>query len=175
MRSRKRALEPFSPGCSDRDTLWQSGSSHLAGLDPDGHCYKVVRTALAWVGICCTALAVPSAQTSSQSQQAQVVAVVGCLAQEGGGWQLTSATEPISAPAPGGGQSSVGVTVEIANKQPLGKGRYRLIGVLEEFGIPAHKGHKMLVKGLLIVEGAEKRINVTSATMAAVACRAPSP
>ncbi len=130
-----------------------------------------MRTALAWVGICCTALTVLSAQTNSQSQQAQVVAVVGCLTQQGGGWLLTSATEPISAPAPGGGQSSVGVTVEIANKQPLGKGRYRLIGVLEEFGIPAHTGHKMLVKGLLIVDGADRRINVTSAAMAAATCR----
>lgn len=164
-------LEPFSLfGRAARPNgATRNGPIRRDAPRPGRH--SPVRTALAWVGICCTALAVPSAQTSSQSQQAQVIAVVGCLAQEGGSWLLTSATEPIWAPAPGGGQSSVGVTVEIANKQPPGKGRYRLIGVLEEFSIPAHKGHKMLVKGLLIVDGRDRRINITSATMAAATCR----
>ena len=92
-----------------------------------------------------------------------VVAVTGCLAQQGADWMLTSATEPAPSIAngPPAGEAIAGPT--------SGQASYRLIGV-SEFDLPAHKGHTMLVKGLFIKAAPVSRVNVTSVTMVSTAC-----
>lgn len=72
-----------------------------------------------------------------------MVEVLGCLVEEGKDWKLTHATEPavstIDDPA---------ADASAAAKQPLGTDT---VGLLDVFPRPdAHKGHKMLAKGLLI-------------------------
>ena len=54
-----------------------------------------------------------------------------------------------------------------------GKGRFQLIGV-SEFDLPAHKGHTVLVKGLLVKAAPVSRVNVTSVTMVATTCPPPA-
>lgn len=111
--------------------------------------------------------AAASARGQAPADKVPIVAVVGCVTEQGANWMLTSATEP---------------TPSIANgppaNQPLtgptsGKAQYRLIGV-SEFDLPAHKGHTMLVKGLLIKAAPVSRVNVTSVTMVAATCPAPA-
>src|SRR5438034_11033696 len=81
------------------------------------------------------------AQTpATKPPQLQVVAVVGCVGQQGDNWILTSATGPIVVPIGDGKvQSGSGVTVEKAKAQAPGKERYRLINMLDEFGVAGHK------------------------------------
>jgi hypothetical protein len=92
-----------------------------------------------------------------------VVAVVGCVAEHGTNWRLTNATDPTPsiANAPPAGEAIKGPT--------SGKNEYHLIGT-SEFNLPAHKGHTVLVKGLLIKAAPVSRVNVTSVTMVSTAC-----
>jgi hypothetical protein len=108
-----------------------------------------------------------AAQAQTTSTKVPVVAVVGCVGEQGGNWMLTSATEPTPSIAngPPAGEAIKGPT--------SGKNQYRLIGV-SEFDLPAHKGHTMLIKGLLIKAAPVSRVNVTSVTMVSTACAAPA-
>lgn len=92
-----------------------------------------------------------------------IVAVTGCLGQQGADWRLTSATEPIPSVANGP------TTGEAITGPTSGKASYRLIGV-SEFDLPSHKGHTVLIKGLFIKAAPESRVNVTSVTMVSSAC-----
>jgi hypothetical protein len=94
-----------------------------------------------------------------------VVAVVGCLSQDGAAWRLTTATDPVPSIAngPPAGEAIKGPTA--------GKNEFRLIGV-SEFDLPAHRGHTVLVKGLLVKAEPVSRVNVTSVTMVSNACAA---
>lgn len=147
-------------------------------------------TSLLWaaaLGGTLSAAAGAFAQSTGAPSQAELVAVAGCLVQEDATWVLVSATEPLTAPAPPGAapadrdgsarvaaeasrMASMRVTADMANRQPPGKRRYRLIGVLEEFTLASHRGHKMLVRGLLVPHPQDTRINVTSVAMAASTC-----
>jgi hypothetical protein len=97
-----------------------------------------------------------------------VVAVAGCVAEQPGGtWQLTNATDPVPsiANAP---------TASQPYKGPMnGKATFQLIGI-SEFDLPSHKGQTVLVKGLFIKAAPVSRLNVTSVTMLATTCPAPS-
>jgi hypothetical protein len=101
------------------------------------------------------------------SNKVPVVAVVGCLAEQGTNWMLTSATEPTPSIAngPPAGEAIKGPT--------SGKNEYRLIGT-SEFDLPAHKGHTVLVKGLFVKATPVSRVNVTSVTMVSTACTPPA-
>ena len=140
-------------------------------------------------GLCGAATAGLMTQSGGAAQKVDVVAVAGCVAQEGESWLLTSATEPLAAPAPGGARQSAGVregsapsaeegalslslrvTAEMASQQPPGAARYRLIGLFDEFNVASHKGHKVLVRGPLISDAKEKRVNVMSLVMVAPVC-----
>lgn len=94
-----------------------------------------------------------------------VVAVIGCLGQDGANWRLTTATDPVPSIAngPPAGEAIKGPTT--------GRNEYRLIGV-SEFDLPAHKGHTMLIKGLFVKAEPVSRVNVTSVTMVSNACAA---
>jgi hypothetical protein len=72
-----------------------------------------------------------------------MVEVMGCLAGDGKAWQLTNATEPAVTT-----MDDLEGDAKAAAKHPLGT---ITVGLLDVFPNPsAHKGHKMLAKGLLI-------------------------
>jgi hypothetical protein len=105
------------------------------------------------------------AQRSSapKANQLQVVAVVGCVAPDGDNWALINASGPLVVPtADGKAQTGSGVTVERAKAEPVGKERYRLMNMLNEFGVANHKGQKVLVRGLILGDGNQRRINLVS-------------
>jgi hypothetical protein len=95
-----------------------------------------------------------------------IVEVVGCLA-EGpkSTWMVTDAGEPA--------KSAVGFSkpedVKAAEAKPLGPLRFRLIGLVE-MSPAEHKGHKVIVKGLLIKDPTGDRLNVTSLTTVSQTC-----
>lgn len=103
------------------------------------------------------------ARAQAPADKVPIVAVTGCLAEQGPNWVLTNATDPVAsiANAPPAGEAIKGPT--------SGKNEYRLIGV-SEFDLPAHKGHTVLVKGLFIKAAPVSRVNVTSVTMVSTAC-----
>lgn len=113
----------------------------------------------------------------------RVVAVAGCVTQEGARWFLTNATPPLSASgrAPGGGGApgtdegalsvSLTVTAQMAARQLPGTARYRLIGLLDELGLVSRKGQTLIVRGPLLNIDAEKRINLMSITGVSSTCR----
>jgi hypothetical protein len=111
---------------------------------------------------------VASAAAQPQPDKVSIVAVIGCLAEQGAdNWMLTSATEPVPslANAPPANQPVTGPT--------SGKNQFKLIGV-SEFNLPAHRGHTILVKALFIKAAPVARLNVTSVTMVSATCSAPS-
>jgi hypothetical protein len=88
-----------------------------------------------------------------------IVEAVGCLA-EGPNrtWTLTRAAEPARAGRAGFSRPE---DVKAAEGRGLGTQEVRLIGMIEMNPSP-HRGHKVLIKGLLIKDAAGQRINVTS-------------
>jgi hypothetical protein len=102
-------------------------------------------------------------QGAQPKEKVAIVAVAGCLAEQGSDWMLTSATEPEPsiANAPPAGQPYKGPT--------SGKNQFRLIGV-SEFDLPSHKNHTVLVKGLFIKAEPVSRLNITSVTMLSATC-----
>lgn len=110
------------------------------------------------------AIGVP-AWAQAPASKVPIVAVTGCVAESGANWMLTGATDPTPsiANAPPAGEAIKGPT--------SGKNQYRLIGV-GEFDLPSHKGHTVLVKGLLIKASPVSRVNVTSVTTVSNSCAA---
>src|SRR5262245_46870039 len=94
-------------------------------------------------------LAVVAPQTQPPAKpiliQTDIIAVVGCLTQEGTNWVLTNSTEALAK-----GEDVIALTPEKVKDHPMGKARYRLIGLLDAFNAVGHKGQKMFVKGLFI-------------------------
>jgi hypothetical protein len=88
-----------------------------------------------------------------------IVETVGCLA-EGPNrtWTLTNAAEPARAGRAGFSRPE---EVKAAEGRGLGSQQLRLIGMAEMNPGP-HRGHKVLIKGLLIKDTDGSRINVTS-------------
>jgi len=88
-----------------------------------------------------------------------IVETVGCLA-EGANrtWTLTNAAEPVKAGRAGFSRPE---DVKAAEGRGLGPQQWRLIGMTEMNPGP-HRGHKVLVKGLMISDAGGQRINVTS-------------
>jgi len=88
-----------------------------------------------------------------------IVETVGCLA-EGPNrtWTLTNAGEPTRAGRAGFSRPE---EVKAAEGRGLGSQQLRLIG-MNEMNPGPHRGHKVLIKGLLIKDADGSRINVTS-------------
>lgn len=126
-----------------------------------------MRRAVLAAGMALAALVATGPILRGQSTTVPIVAVTGCVAEQGPEWLLTSATDPVPSVAngPAAGQKITGPT--------SGTQRYRLIGI-SEFDLPSHKGHTVLVKGLLVKAPAETRVNVTSVTMISPICAAPA-
>jgi hypothetical protein len=93
------------------------------------------------------------------AQSIPIVETMGCLA-EGPNrtWTLTNAAEPARAGRAGFSRPE---EVKAAEGRGLGSQQVRLIGMTEMNPAP-HRGHKVLVKGLLIKDADGSRINVTS-------------
>ena len=95
-----------------------------------------------------------------------MVGAVGCLEQNSPGtWMLTNA----SAPAVSKTQSTSSVGLKAAGAEPLGTRRYQLLGA-SFFNPSIHQGQKMAVKGILIQDTKESRLNVPSLQMVAPDC-----
>jgi hypothetical protein len=95
-----------------------------------------------------------------------VVEVVGCLAEgPNSTWTVTNATEPARS-APGFSRAD---DLKAAEAKPLGSLSFKLIGLVE-MSPAEHKGHKVLVKGLLIKDANNSRLNVTSLATASASC-----
>lgn len=101
-------------------------------------------------------------------KKVELVTVVGCLTKGSGNapWML----EKGSAPEPARTAFTTQDELTASQKKPLGNVTYRLLGVTE-FGIELHVGHKVQVKGLLIISGNDRSINVTSFQHAAPSCQ----
>jgi hypothetical protein len=91
---------------------------------------------------------------------------IGCLGDgPNNTWTLSSATEPAKS-TPGFSKTE---DVKAAEGKPLGSQQLRLVGALEMHP-EEHKGHKVLVKGLLIKDAAGQRLNITSLTTVSPTC-----
>ncbi len=88
-----------------------------------------------------------------------IVETVGCLVEgPNRAWTLTNAPEPVKAGRAGFSRPE---EVKAAEGRGLGSQQWALIGMAEMNPGP-HRGHKVLVKGLLIKDAAGQRLNVTS-------------
>ncbi len=109
--------------------------------------------------------------TSQQQEQPepsilQVAEVVGCLERNSNGnWMLTNAGDPVAAEA----QSTSSVALKAAAAKPLGNRRYQLLGATA-FSPLSHQGEKVEVRGILIKDTKEIRLNVTSLQTAVAGC-----
>ena len=98
--------------------------------------------------------------------QLPIVEVVGCLSQAGADWNLANATEPAVSPT----AFTTPEAVKAAAEKPLGSQQFRLLGT-SPFTPERHKGHKIVVRGILIKSGSsDSRLNVTSFQMLAETC-----
>jgi hypothetical protein len=95
-----------------------------------------------------------------------IAEVVGCLTQGASGtWMLSNASDPIVSMT----QSTSLADLEAATTKPLGNQRDQLLGV-SAFNPASQKGQKVAVKGVLIKDAKENRINVTSLQKVATTC-----
>ena len=95
----------------------------------------------------------------------QTVEVVGCLEQSSPAWKLVSASEPAVSTT----QSTTSMAIKALQAKPLGNREYQLLGV-GVFNPSDYKGQKVAIKGLLINDVKESRLNVTSLQTGAEAC-----
>ncbi len=97
------------------------------------------------------------------AQTLPVVMTVGCVETGGrGGFTLIRATEPTA------------IEERVPDQPPpdasLGNQTLTLVGTLDEFGVPAHVGHKVWAKGLLNPGEPVPLLNLTSITHLSPSC-----
>lgn len=90
-----------------------------------------------------------------------IMAVSGCLKQEGTNWFVTSATEPVA--------SSAGADAAAPEGPTTGKNRFQLVG-LAEFNLPSMQDHAVTIKGLFVKASPVSRLNLTSVKSLAPTC-----
>ncbi len=101
------------------------------------------------------------------AQAVPIVETVGCLVDgANNSWMLTNAIEPAKAGRAGFSRPE---EIKQAEGRGLGSSQLRLIGLFEMHP-EQHKGHKVLVKGLLIKDASGPRLNVTSLTTVGESC-----
>jgi hypothetical protein len=92
--------------------------------------------------------------------------VVGCLVTGGsGGWLLQHANEPVTSQT----QASSSLELEAAKDRPSGNEHYELLGT-RVFNPASHAGERVAVKGVLLGEPGDFRLNVTSLQTVGVDC-----
>src|ERR1700733_9865592 len=118
------------------------------------------------LGVCAVGGAYAQGPPSEQkSEQAPVVEVLGCLSQTGADWMLAKASDPAVTST----SFTTPEEVKAAAEKPLGTRQYRLIGA-RPFTPEIHKGHKLVVKGLLTKSSSDPSINLTSFQMLSETC-----
>jgi hypothetical protein len=120
---------------------------------------------IVWLVVVAGAAGAQGQPSKPDSDRPPLVEVVGCLSQTGDNWVLTNASDPATATT----SFTTPEAVKAAVEKPLGTGKIRLLGT-GPFSPDGHKGHKMVVRGLLIRSGSETRINLTSFQMVAETC-----
>ena len=96
-----------------------------------------------------------------------VVEAVGCLEQGSAtNWTLSKASEPLVSTNPG----TSSVELKKAASIPLGHQKYQLLGV-NIFNPSRYRGQKLAVKGVLITDAKQYRLNVTSLQTVSTACQ----
>ena len=87
-----------------------------------------------------------------------IAEIVGCLEQSPSRtWVLINASDPVMSNV----QATSSVALKLAAATPLGHRRYPLLG-LDVFHPSSHTGQKVAVKGVLIQDDKQNRLNVTS-------------
>jgi hypothetical protein len=95
------------------------------------------------------------------------VEVVGCVSQAPDKkWAVTNATKPLKA----GSSAQTAEGLKAAETKALGTGRYVLIGA-SGWNPPSHMGQKVAVRGFVIKDVSEYRINVVSFNKIADTCK----
>jgi hypothetical protein len=122
-------------------------------------------TSVAWLLVAAGAAGAQGQPSKPDSDRPPLVEVVGCLSQTGANWVLTNASDPAAATT----SFTTPEAVKAAAEKPLGTSQVRLLGT-GPFSPDGHKGHKMVIRGLLIRSGSETRINLTSFQMVAETC-----
>ena len=103
--------------------------------------------------------------STSAAQPMPIMATVGCVESgDDGRVHLVRATEPAAL--------QERMPEEPQADAPLGARTIRLIGTLEEFGVPGRAGHKVWAKGLLNPDaaGGADLLNLTSITTLSDRC-----
>ena len=96
----------------------------------------------------------------------RTVQVVGCLAPgRAQAWLLTRAGAPVTTES----QATSATELQASATRPLGAGRFALLGT-SVFDLRSRSGHKVAIKGVLIEDGASRRINLTSLQSLAAGC-----
>jgi len=122
-------------------------------------------TSIVWLLVVASTASAQGQPSKPDSDRPPLVEVVGCLSQTGANWVLTNASDAAAATT----SFTTPEAVKAAQDRPLGTERFRLLGTAP-FSPDGHKGHKMVVRGLLIKIGSETRINLTSFQMVAETC-----
>jgi len=92
--------------------------------------------------------------------------VIGCLERSpAGNWLLTNANAPTLSET----QATTSVALTTDRALPLGSQRYQLLGI-SVFNPSAHQHEKVAVKGIVIRDSKDARINLTSLQMLASTC-----
>ena len=113
------------------------------------------------------ALALAMQPKPAAPAKADIVAVGGCLRETSPAiWTLVNASDPVVS-----ANANAPSAKEAASIAKSGKNEYRLTGVTV-FNLPAHRGHHVLVKGLLNKASPVSRLNVTAVTMVSAECAA---
>ena len=108
----------------------------------------------------------PGKPAERESNELQIVEVVGCLEQSAGQlWTLTHASDTAISTT----QSTNSAAIKGAEAKPLGGREYQLLGI-SVFNPASYKAQKVAVKGISINDAIESRVNVTSLQMVGEVC-----
>jgi hypothetical protein len=95
------------------------------------------------------------------------VEVIGCVSQAPDNkWVVTNGTKPLKS----GTSATTAEALKAAETKALGTERYVLIGA-SGWNPPSHKGEKVAVRGFVIKDVSENRINVVSFNKVADTCK----
>ena len=145
------------------DSAGHCGPENVAYFRRQNQSWDEMFSPLAQYAVPATAPAAPDAHTL------RIVRVVGCLNQDRSKkWLLTQAGEPVVT----NNQATSTVELKAAAGDPLGAKTLELLGV-DDFDLRGHGAQKVAVKGVLIPEATNSRINVTSLQPLAAACETP--
>ena len=118
-----------------------------------------------WLILGCALAAAVQAKPAAPPAKADIVAVGGCLRETSPDvWTLVAASDPVVTPT-----ANAPSAKEAASIAKNGTNEYRLTGVTV-FNLPAHRGHNVLVKGLLNKATPMSRLNITALTMVSAEC-----